>query len=316
MRIAVAGNQWITSYLLDALHERGLTPKLVINMPPERSTGISGYVDLAEAASRLRAELYRPHRYSLKSEVDEIALKGKDIDQLFVFGWQRLIPGWLLDRCRLGAFGVHGGPEPPPRCRGRAVFNWALLLGYTHFHIYAFRLTPGVDDGEIVGLTTFDILPHDDILTVYHKNCVVSSRLFLRIAEEALRGTLRSEPQAREGATYLPKRSPENGGIEWSRSAKRIVDLIRALAPPYPSAFSDIGSSRVFIYRAHLFDTRINYDATPGTIVDVFPNNHFVVVAGDAAVYVRDWSASPDFAPRKGASFAPTSGSPLPDPVV
>lgn len=316
LRIAVAGNQWITRHLINALSEQGLAPKLILNMGPNWADRISGYENLEEDAARMGARLYRPSKYSLKSAEDETALANSEIDLLFVFGWQRLIPDWLIAACRKGAFGVHGGPELPPRCRGRAVFNWAILLGYKQFHMYAFRLTPAVDDGDIVGLQTFDILPADDVMTLYHKNCVVSSRLFLQVARDVERGQLAMRPQSHEGATYLPKREPQNGGIDWTAPSRRIVDLVRALAPPYPGAFTDYDSIQVNIRRAQIFDTRIAYPVAPGRILEVFPNNDFVVSASDGCIYVREWVANGEFKPRRGIAFTPVSGVPLPDPEI
>jgi len=315
MRIAVAGNQWITRYLIDALHEAGAAPSLIINMSAHLAERISGYTDLAEDAARMGATLYRPEKYSLVSPQDEAALKKHEIDLLLVFGWQRLIPAWLIEHCSLGAFGVHGGPELPPRCRGRAVFNWALLLGYKKFHMYAFRLTPGVDDGDIAGLQSFDILPADDILTLYHKNCVASTRLFIDLIEQAKSGAIETTPQSQEGATYLPKREPDNGGIDWTQSAERIVDLVRALCPPYPGAFTALADERVFIDRAQVFDSSLTYEGEPGTIADVFPNGDFIVLSSTLPVYVRAWRGT-RFSPQRGLRFEQRSGIPLADPVL
>lgn len=314
-RIAIAGNQWITRYLIDALVVSGETPSLVINMGAQWADRISGYEDLSRDATKIGAALYRPLKYSLKSAEDQAALSAHDIDVLLVFGWQRLIPQWLIAHCRLGAFGAHGGPELPPRCRGRAGFNWAILLGYDHFHMYTFRLTPGVDDGDIMGFASFDITPQDDIVSVYHKNCAVTTRLFLDVVAKAKAGKLQGSPQLKEGATYLPKREPENGGIDWSAPAHRIADLVRALAPPYPGAFTYTGKTRVYLHRVHVFDRQIAYAGEPGTIVDIFPNGDFVVSARGGGIYVREWSGN-GFVPRKGLIFAPSSGTPLPDPVI
>src|SRR5262245_21103349 len=166
--------------------------------------------------------------------------------------------------------------------------------------MYAFRLTPGIDDGDIVGQATFDILPADDILTVYHKNCIVTSRLFQQIANDLRAGKLKGQPQSHEGATYLPKRSPNNGGIDWRLPCRRVVDLVRGLARPYPGAFSDMGASRVTFQRVQIFDTCIRYADEPGRIVDVFPNGDFIVSGSDGSIYVREWFASNGFVPRKG----------------
>ena len=45
-------------------------------------------------------------------------------------------------------------------------------------------------------------------------------------------------------------RTPEDGRIDWSRPAADIYNLIRAVAPPYPGAFSEINGVRVTVARA------------------------------------------------------------------
>jgi UDP-4-amino-4-deoxy-L-arabinose formyltransferase/UDP-glucuronic acid dehydrogenase (UDP-4-keto-hexauronic acid decarboxylating) len=314
--VAVAGNQWITEYLLRAMIAAGHKPGLILNMAPERSKNISGYVDLGGLAEEHGIEIYRPKTYALKSEEDRAALGERSIEALFVYGWQRLIPEWLIERARYGVYGVHGGPEKPPRCRGRAVFNWAILLGYTHFYLYLFQITPEVDAGSIVELVEFDILPQDDVLTLYHKNCVVSTRMFIRHLPAILKGEIQPVPQPDEEPTHLPKRAPENGGIYWDQPARRIENLIRAVAPPYPGAFTFLGEMEVKIHRGHLFDTRIPYEAEPGMIVDRFPNGDFLVMAKDYPLYVRDYTCETPALLQAGAIFQLHSGEQPPDPIL
>lgn len=315
-RIAVAGNQWITRYLVEKLVVADLAPSLIINMGDHWADRISGYEDHAQLAQDIGADIYRPEKYNLKSEADEIALCAMDIDVLFVFGWQRLIPEWLIDHCSVGAFGVHGGPERPPRCRGRAVFNWALLLGYERFYMYIFRLSALADDGEIYALREFDICPEDDILTLYHKNCVVTSRMLVETLPGLLAGTIKGQPQTDEGTTFLPQRKPENGGVDWTQSAKRVVDLVRAVAPPYPGAFTYFGETQIYIERAQVFDSKILYSADPGEIVEVFPNGDIVVQAGNGAVYVRQMRIDNNITLCVSDRLRQTSGEILPDPEI
>ncbi len=315
MRLAVAGNQWITAHLIERLAEAGSSPALLINMGEHWADRISGYTDLAPLAERLGAGLYRPKNYNLKSAVDEETLGALPMDALFVFGWQRLVPEWLIDRCSKGVWGVHGGPEKPPRCRGRAVFNWALALGCERFYMYLFRITPGVDEGLIADLREFSITPDDDILTLYHKNCVVSTAMFTENLPRIRDGSVRGDRQAEEGATYLPKREPEDGGIAWTQPARRIANLIRAVAPPYPGAFTELEGVRVFIERGHVFDDHIAFRGAPGEIVETFPNGDFVVQTGDGAIYVRAFRAASRVTIARGRRFALASGRQPPDPV-
>lgn len=275
---------------------------------------ISGYEDLEPVARAIGARLYRPTTFALRSERDMAALLAEDIDALIVFGWQRLIPDWLINHVSRGAWGVHGGPEKPPRCRGRAVLNWALVLGCERFFMYLFRIGPGVDDGDIVDLREFEITPDDDILTLYHKNCVVSTAMVIANLPAILDGTVAGVPQPAEGATYLPRRDPEDGGIAWTQPARRIADLIRAVASPYPGAFTRYEGATVTIQRAQVFDRTLAFDGRPGEILEVFPNGDFLVNAADAAIYVRSWSSDAPVDLRVGGRFAPVSGRQPPDP--
>ena len=67
----------------------------------------------------------------------------------------------------------------PPRCRGRAVFNWSIILNFQKMTAYAMELKPGVDDGDIF-IKKISISQQDDINSLYLKNAIVSSEFFLR----------------------------------------------------------------------------------------------------------------------------------------
>lgn len=316
VKIAVAGNQWITQYLIDSMVIAGFKPDLVINVCPGERKSISGYVDLKELCDKYEIEIYRPNEYSLKSRLDKENLKGK-VDLLYVFGWQRLIPGWFIETCIKGVYGVHGGPLKPPRCRGRAVFNWAIILGYDKFYMYLFSITEGADEGDIAEIAEFDINNDDDILTLYHKNCIVSSRMFINTLPKILDRTLKLTKQPDEESTFLPKRSPENGGINWKQSANRLTNFIKALTRPYPGAYSYINGICIYILRSQIFDTKINFDNfDPGEIIEVFSNGHFIVATLDFPVYVREYDTDKPVELKRGLKFDLLSGVQLPDPNV
>jgi methionyl-tRNA formyltransferase len=50
--------------------------------------------------------------------------------------------------------------------------------------------------------------------------------------------------------SYFGGRRPEDGRIDWSRPAAEIYNLVRAVAPPYPGAFTDVAGRRVVIAQA------------------------------------------------------------------
>jgi methionyl-tRNA formyltransferase len=50
--------------------------------------------------------------------------------------------------------------------------------------------------------------------------------------------------------SYFGGRKPEDGRIDWTRSAAEVYNLIRAVAPPYPGAFTDCAGRRLVVAEA------------------------------------------------------------------
>jgi methionyl-tRNA formyltransferase len=55
-------------------------------------------------------------------------------------------------------------------------------------------------------------------------------------------GTAALKPQDLSKGGYFGGRKPEDGRIDWSRPAREIHDLVRAVAPPYPGAHTPLGA--------------------------------------------------------------------------
>jgi methionyl-tRNA formyltransferase len=52
--------------------------------------------------------------------------------------------------------------------------------------------------------------------------------------------------------TYFGRRAPKDGRINWRLSARSVHDLVRAVAPPFPGAFTDIGDLRLGVNQTQL----------------------------------------------------------------
>ncbi len=61
--------------------------------------------------------------------------------------------------------------------------------------------------------------------------------------------------------SYFGGRRPEDGIIDWNRDAATIHNLVRAVAPPYPGAFTTVGGVAARVLR-----TRVVATATPPTL--------------------------------------------------
>lgn len=244
---------------------------------------------LLDAATAQTVHLARS--YGLTDPEDQAFFEQAKLDILFVVGWERLVPDAILGTLRCGAYGMHGSSYGLPRGRGRSPMNWAILQGHNHFTTSLFRYTPGVDDGDVVASQTFTIFPEDDIAALHTKNRVSMLRLASHSIAGILAGTIVHQPQSTEAATFYPKRVPEDGGIDWSRSSQEIIRLVRAVAPPYPGAFTAIGQRILRIAACQEFERSLfSSSIADGTIVDVSPSTgNFVVKTADGSVLVTSW---------------------------
>src|SRR5207244_3974947 len=90
--------------------------------------------------------------------------------------------------------------------------------------------------------------------------------------------------------TYVSLRRPEDGRIDWNRSAVEVCNFIRAQTRPYPGAFTHLPPSKLLrIWRATVFP--YPYYGVPG-LVGQKANNGVVVSCGDGAVVAEQLMAS------------------------
>ncbi len=258
----------------------------------ERSVGdaISGYVYQREFCESRGIDFVPIESYALKDAEDRARLEALEIDVLVVAGWQRLIPDWLIERCRHCAIGVHGSPYGITGGRGRSPQNWAFILGEKEFHVSIFKIDPGIDSGDIIDSASFELTEHDDIRTSYYKVSSLMARMIIRSLRSGKIERGEFEKQDETGASYLPQRLPEDGAIDWRRPSARIRDFVRALTRPYPGASTSIDGHNVRIWRALPFEASMTRDHEPGEIVKIFSRGDVLVATGDGFLLVESYT--------------------------
>lgn len=183
-----------------------------------------------------------------------------DPDFLFSFYYRRVIPESVLRLARRGALNMHGSLLP--KYRGRSPINWAVLNGETETGATLHGMERRPDTGAIFGQEAVAILPDDRALDVFRKVTCAAERLLDRALPSLVDGSAVAVPQVEELATSFGGRKPEDGVIDWSREAAAVHNLVRAVAPPYPGAFTTLRGRRVFIHRTVL-DRTAPHRATP-----------------------------------------------------
>ena len=98
-------------------------------------------------------------------------------------------------------------------------------------------------------------------------------------------GQIPKHPNVLAEGSYFGGRKPEDGRIDWSRPAQQVYNLIRAVAPPYPGAFTDVGGERYVVARARLAH-QIFTNLPPG--LHVVDNAMFGVCGDGAAIAIHE----------------------------
>lgn len=218
--------------------------------------------------------------YSLTSGEDQVLLAASRADVAFCIGWQRLLPSWFLSLHRNGVFGMHASATLLPDGRGRSPINWGLIEGADVLNAHIFRYQDEPDTGDLLSVSPIRIEPHDDIQTLQQKARVVFTRETTRHWEDLVAGTPRLQPlrAPAAGDRLYPKRSPDDGAIDWSWSATRITNWVRAQTRPYPGAFTIYDHVRCPIWRSG--PAGVEHDDLGGTVLDTFSDGTCMVACG------------------------------------
>jgi len=190
-------------------------------------------------------------------------LKALQPDLIFSFYFRHMLPQAILDLAP--AYNMHGSLLPA--YRGRAPVNWAVLHGERKTGASLHEMTAKPDAGAIVAQQMVPILPDDSAFEVFGKVTVAAELALYRVLPALLDGSAPRTPNDLTQGRYFGGRKPEDGRIDWSRPAREVYNLHRAVAPPYPGAFTDVGPRRYVIERARLSATPAPAGAAPGLAV-------------------------------------------------
>lgn len=245
MRAVVFAYHNVGDRCLRVLHARGVDVALVVTHRDRPDENI-WFRRVADTAT----ELGVPFVYGEDPNDPALAQAVQDAapDVIFSFYYRAMIPAALLALAPGGAFNMHGSLLP--KYRGRVPVNWAVLHGETETGATLHAMEAKPDAGFIVDQTAVPILPDDTAGEVFEKVTVAAEQTLWRALPAMLAGETPQLPNRLAEGSYFSGRKPEDGRIDWHRPAAEVYNLIRAVAPPYPGAFTDIGGRRFIVARA------------------------------------------------------------------
>ncbi|HEX4152775.1 MAG TPA: formyltransferase [Steroidobacteraceae bacterium] len=175
-------------------------------------------------------------------------------DFLFSFYYRHMLnAGWLALPKR-GALNMHGSLLP--KFRGRAPVHWAIIHGETVTGASLHYMLEKPDAGALVDQQAVPILENETALEISLKVADAAQAVLARSLPKLIAGSAHSRALDPAQGSYYGRRRPEDGRIDWRASARAIHDLVRAVAPPFPGAFTEVNGLRL-----EVLETRV--DANP-----------------------------------------------------
>jgi methionyl-tRNA formyltransferase len=251
----------------------------ILTFTDELAAKTSGAVPFDDISQKHNIPLYKIK--GTKNEETTTLIQRLNPDTIFVVGWTRLIGKTILNIPRNGCIGLHASLLP--KYRGRAPVNWVLIKGEKITGNTMMILDEGVDTGDIIAQRTIPINISDSCDSLYTKVGQAGREMIKEILIKLETNSVKRIKQNDDQATLMPKRTPEDGLIDWQKNGLEIFNWVRALTHPYPGAFTFYNDKKLFIWSVRLlhFDKEFKYTELqypPGTIISV--NDGLVVLTG------------------------------------
>jgi methionyl-tRNA formyltransferase len=171
-------------------------------------------------------------------------------DFVFSFYYRHLLSGGWLALARRGSLNMHGSLLP--KYRGRAPVHWAIIQGETRTGASLHHMVEKPDAGALVDQQAVPILENDTALDVSIKVAEAAQQVLQRSLPKLIDGTADSIALELARGSYFGRRRPEDGRIDWRRPARSVHDLVRAVAPPFPGAFTVVNGCRLGVWETRM----------------------------------------------------------------
>lgn len=244
---------------------------------------------VAQRAKDYGLRVYAPAQINDPEWVEVIRACEPEI--LFSFYYRKLVSAKILAIPSRGCYNLHGSLLP--RFRGRSPTNWAILLGEKKTGVTLHEMVVKADAGVIIGQKEVEIGENDDARVVLLKQVEATRALLAEVYPLLVQGRAPAAIQDESLATKFGGRRPEDGAIDWNQNAESIHNLVRAVAYPWPGAFSMLRGQKCMIWRTRRYRGPAPASVcTPGAVAGA-TDHGVLVVCGAGCIEILQAQVPP-----------------------
>ena len=269
---------------LKALLNAGLKIDLVVTHQDDPNENV-WFGSVAKLCTEKNIPFITPSANELAGLIPKIQALAPDY--IFSFYYRFMIPEQILVCAKIAALNMHGSLLP--KYRGRAPVNWAILHGETETGATLHVMEAKPDAGDIVGQAAVSIDPDETATDVFAKVSQAAVSVIDSVLPRLLQGIVPRKSNELQKGSYFGGRKPADGLIDWHQTAKQVHDLVRAVAPPYPGAFTEHDGKTMIVARTSLkgpFPANLDLGVWGIQVVD---NRVFGICGDHQVVEVLEW---------------------------
>ncbi|MEM8622834.1 MAG: methionyl-tRNA formyltransferase [Pseudomonadota bacterium] len=246
--------------------------------------------------------LFQPPNYKDQAVLDE--MKALNADLMVMAYMIIFVPEGARNIPTHGSICFH--PSLLPLHRGPSSINWPIIWGSTKTGLSWFFPDDGLDEGDILLQREVEIGPDETLGDVYFKKIFpLGVETTLEAIDLIRSGNPPRMAQDDSKATYESWCRKKDAGIDWSKPADEIYNLIRG-CNPQPGAWTMLGDAELQVYDSRKAQAA---GAAPGEVVSVSDDGVLVQAgsggillqrvrpAGAGKVPANEWAASASLQP-------------------
>ena len=284
MKIIFMGTPEFSIPCLEALinHEHEV---IAVVTQPDKPKGRGKKVQptpIKEVALKNNIPVYQPLK--VKDPEFTTFLRSLSPDLIVVVAFGQILSKDILDIPPNGCVNVHASLLP--KYRGAGPIYWSVINGEEKTGVTTMFMDVGLDTGDMILKEEIPILEQDTAGTIHDKLSSLGARVLINTIKLIEQGKAPREKQKDEEATYAPMLDKKLGKIDWGKSSKEVVCLIRG-TNPWPVAYTSYQGQKFKIYEAELFDKEYK-GRQQGEIVEIVPKEGLVISTGDGSVIIND----------------------------
>ncbi|MEQ1106254.1 methionyl-tRNA formyltransferase [Acinetobacter ursingii] len=237
--------------------------------------------------------VYQPLHFKASTEEglaaqQQLAELGADVMVVAAYGL--ILPQAVLDTPKYGCLNIHGSLLP--RWRGAAPIQRAIAEGDTQTGVTIMQMAAGLDTGDMLYKTFYDIQDTDTSASLYEKLATQGAEAICKVleSEQSLQSYLHTRQVQDESQTvYAHKLTKPEAQIDWSLDAVQIDRNIRAFNP-WPVAYIVLDESNNLRVWNSSISSFSNENAQIGEIIAIDKNGvHVACATGAVCLSSLQW---------------------------